>query len=122
MAMKADTMYATTYTTLDGQVLDLAALPDEERNFLARCYAAYRAGASWEEFSVLARGTRNPVVRAAGGRITQEVWDHPLFQAVHDLEDRLGILQGEFAPDPGDDVSRDPFAVERTPAAVPAQA
>jgi hypothetical protein len=121
MEMEADAAHATTYTTLDGRVLDLTGLPDEERIFLARCYAAYRAGVSWEEFIALARGAGNPLVRAAGGRITQGVWDHPLFQAVHDLEDRLGILQGEFTPDPGDDVSRGPFTDKRIPA-VAAQA
>jgi hypothetical protein len=97
-----------TFTTLDGQVLDLSQLAAAEHAFFAQRLAAYSAGEEWETFARMAR-TLNPVILAAGGRITQSVWDHPLFQAVHDLEDRLGILQGEILPSPGDDVDRDPL-------------
>jgi hypothetical protein len=104
-----------TYTTLDGRVLDLGDLPQDERAFFERCYGAYRAREDWEAFTRIAR-TENPVIRAAGGRITQAVWDHPLFQAVHDLEDRLGIEQGEFLPSPGDDLASDPLVDRWVPA------
>ncbi|MGH2356328.1 MAG: hypothetical protein ACRDJN_32385 [Chloroflexota bacterium] len=110
-----------TYTTLEGRVLDLTGLTDEEQTFFARCYAMYRNGAAWETFSKRARGVQNPLVRAAGGRITEAVWDHPLFQALHDLEDRLGIHQGELAADPGDDLVRDPIADEWIPAVAAAR-
>jgi len=105
---------AATYTTVDGRTLDLTGLTAEERQHLMRCYAAYRAGMAWDQFSHLVVGTENPLLRQTRGVVTPEVWHHPLYQAIRDLEDRLGIQQGEVEPDPGDDVERDPFT--RAPA------
>src|SRR6266849_4907713 len=99
-----------TYTILGGEVLDLSQLDAEERAFFGRCYAAYRAGMNWVEFGKLIEGIQNPLIRRAGGLITAEVLDHPLFEAVSDLEDRLGLRQGELEPEPGDDVAHDPLA------------
>lgn len=101
-----------TYTTLDGRVLNLAGLTPEERSYLERCAAAYRVGTPWEALSRLVEGVENPLVRAAGGRVTRAVWEHPLFQAVRDLEDRVGVAQERVALQPGDDPGRDPFADE----------
>jgi hypothetical protein len=100
---------ATTYTTLGGQVLNLTGLTPEERQHLIRCYAAYRADMAWDQFSHLVVGTENPLLRRTGGVVTPEVWRHPLYQAIRDLEDRLGIRQGEVASDPGDAPERDPL-------------
>jgi hypothetical protein len=100
---------ATTYTMLDGRALDLSGLTEEERAYLARCYAAYRAGMAWEQFGYLAVGPEHPLLRETGGVVTPGVWAHPLYQAVRDLEDRLGIQQGELDPDPGSDVAREPL-------------
>jgi hypothetical protein len=105
-----------TYTTLEGQVLDLTGINEHERAYLEGCVAAYRAGIPWETFTELAEGNGNPLVRAAGGRVTQAVWNHPLFQTVYDLEARLGIAQGFLAPEPGVDMNRDPFADAWVPA------
>ena len=38
-----------------------------------------------------------------------------MFQAVRDLEDRLGIQQGEVGPEEGDDISKDPLQDEWVP-------
>jgi hypothetical protein len=101
---------AASYLTLEGQVVDLTGLSEAERAFFARCYAAYRqASVDWSDFANLVAGNENPAVRAAGGRITREVWNHPLFQAVRDLEDRYGIAQGRLAAEPTYDLSRDPL-------------
>lgn len=105
-----------TYTTLDGRVLDLTDLTEEERDFFGRCLADYRAGVAWERFARLVEGPENPLIRAAG-RVTQAVWNHPLYQAVRDLEDRLGIQQGHLAPGPDDDPFLDPLEDEWIPAA-----
>ena len=99
-----------TYTTLDGRVLDLSELTPAERVYLRGRYEAYLADTPYEAFWPTTSGPGNPLVEAAGGRITNAVWDHPLYQAVHDLEDRLGVRQGEMAPDPGDDIASDPLA------------
>jgi hypothetical protein len=64
----------------------------------------------WAAFVDLVAGPQNPVVRAAGGRVTRAVWDHPLYRAVRDLEDRYGIAHGELAPTPGYNLDRDPIA------------
>lgn len=106
-----------TYATLDGDVLDLTRLNDAERKFLERCHRAYRDGMAWDVFTLLYHSKDNPVVAAHGGRVNQAVWNHPLFQAVRDLGDRLGIRQGEVGAEPGDDVDRDPFADEWIPTA-----
>ncbi len=110
-----------TYLTLDGRVLDLSGLSDEERRFFGECLERRRAGLAWSEFSLFAQGSRNPLVVRAG-RVTPEVWAHPLFQAVRDLEDRLGIEQGFLRPGPDDDPSTDPLADEWVPSARAAEA
>jgi hypothetical protein len=98
-----------TYTTLKGQVIDLTRLTESEKNYLKHCLAAYKEGINWNNFSNLVTGLGNPLLTATGGRITQKVWSHPLFQALRDLEDRLGIQQGETVPDPDDNPDNDPF-------------
>jgi hypothetical protein len=101
-----------TYTTLDGDVLDLTGLGDYERRFFEQCYAAYHAGKmSWTAFSDVVAGRENPLLRDTGGRITREVMAHPLYLAVHDLEGRVGLRSGELSP-AGEDlagVARDPL-------------
>lgn len=106
---------AATYTTLDGQTLDLTGLTAEEREHLIRCYTAYRAGMAWDQFSHLVVGNENPLMRQTDGMITPKMWCHPLYQAARDLEDRVGIQQGEVDPDPGDHPERDPLTGEPLP-------
>ncbi|MBI4507662.1 MAG: hypothetical protein HY691_19195 [Chloroflexi bacterium] len=106
-----------TYTTLNGEVVNLAKLTKEEQAHLQRCAAAYRAGMAWGQFTRLVETTENPLLRPTSGYITRAVWEHPLFRAVRDLEDRLGIQQGELAAEPGDALDQDPFADEWLPAA-----
>jgi hypothetical protein len=110
-----------TYTTLDGDVLDLSGLGEDEQSFFARCYVSYRNGQPWESFMKLVRGTANPTIRASGGVLTRTTWNHPLFRAVRDLEDRLGIAQGHIAAAPGDDVVGDPVADEWIPSVAAAR-
>jgi hypothetical protein len=105
-----------TYTTLDGEVLDLSSLTPEERAYFEQCVEAFRAGMKFDEFfNWLLNGDGSPLIRATGGWVTQAVWAHPLFQAVHDLADRLGILQDHVGAEPGDDPLRDPLADEWVP-------
>jgi hypothetical protein len=104
-----------TYRTLDSRVLDLGRLTAEETAFLDRCIAAYRDGVTWEALSRLVEGTDNPLLRETGGRVTPAIWEHPLYQAVRDLEDRVGIRQGQLGLARGDDPARDPFADEWIP-------
>ena len=94
------------------RVLDLAALTPSERDYLQKRYAAFLDNPSYQEFWLTTSGPGNPLLQAAGGRITSAVWDHPLYQAVRDLEERLGIGQDEVAPSPGDDTESDPFVDE----------
>ena len=97
-----------TYTTLDGRVLDLGGLTAEERLHFDRAYAAYAAAMPVADFNRgFVFGQESPLLRATGGWVTRAVWDHPLFQAVYDLGDRLGIRQGELAPE--GDLERDPL-------------
>src|SRR5438552_13790948 len=93
-----------SYTTLYGRVIDLTDLNPEEADFFNRCLDAYRNNGEWADLGNLIASKENPLVRDAGGWITQAVWDHPLFRAVHDLTSRLGIEQGEIAPGPNADL------------------
>jgi len=102
-----------TYTTLDGRVLDLRGLTEVERQHLERCIEAYRRDMNWLEFMRLVDTPENPLVRTVGkGWVTRDVAAHPMYQAIHDLADRLAIRQGYMAPSEGDDVDSDPFADE----------
>ena len=98
-----------TYTKLDGQVINLTDLTPEQRAYFDRCVTAYRVGTSWGEFGQLVVGRDNPLVRDADGWVTKAVYYHPLFQAVHDLEQRLGIAQGDVGAEPHYDLARDPL-------------
>lgn len=90
-----------TYTMLDGSVIDLSELAKSEREFLAECLNAYRSDVSFPDFVNLVYRPGSPVFK--GGRwVTKEIMATPLFKAVRDLEDRLGIRQGWVGPDPGD--------------------
>ena len=103
-----------TYLTLDGHVLDLSGLDEEQRQFLDRCITAYRANVPLLDVNQLVEGLENPLLRPTGGWVTREVWNHPLFQAVSDIEGRLSIRQG--APrDPDDTSELDPLADEWLP-------
>lgn len=97
-----------TYTTLDGDVLDLCGLTSEEREFLATMYRRYTDKEPWLQFREDITGATNPALRASG-RVTRAAQEHPLYRAVRDLADRLGIHSNELLPEPGDDVGRDPF-------------
>jgi hypothetical protein len=105
-----------TYRTLDGYILDLTQISGELQDYLAACEEAYRAGMPWEHFNALAAGEGSPLVRATGGWVTRAVWDHPVFRAARDMEDRLGIAQGYIGLDSNIDPTSDPFADEWVPA------
>ena len=108
-----------SYTTLDGEVLDLSGLTREERAHFERCYAAYRRGdVGWGAFTNLVSGPENPLLDASHGRVTRATWRSPLFRPIRDLEDRVGLCTGELAPDGEDEalLARDPVADTWLPA------
>jgi hypothetical protein len=96
-----------TYSTLDGDILNLSALNAGELAFLGRCRALYRA-ATWAEMVELVNSDGNPVL-APGRRVTNTVAAHPLYRAVRDMQDRVGIISGRLRAEPGDNVAADPF-------------
>lgn len=101
------------YTTLDGRTLDLDLRSDSNRSFFEQCFRIYLLGSAAEDFTRLANlvaGPDNVLLRTTNGRVTNTVWEHPLFQAVRDLEDRLGIRIGELAAVPGDAGAGAPLA------------
>lgn len=101
-----------TYLTLDGRVLDLRGLPAEHQRFLDRVLELYRARAPHAQADSLIHSMENPLLVPTHGVVTREVYGHPLYIAVRDLVDRLGILQGELGAAPGDDAGQDPAADE----------
>lgn len=89
-----------TYTTLDGATLDLSGLTQPEREFFDVCMAAYEERQlGWVQVTNLVWSRVNPLVDE-DGMIDREAQEHPLFVALRDLEDRLGIREGELAPEP----------------------
>ena len=100
-----------TYKTLDGEVLDLQGLGQSEERFLEGCLVLYRERGDWTALCNLIGGDENPLV-GPGRRITRAVMDHPLWRAVRDLEDRLGIIHGEVGAELGDSPESDPLADE----------
>ena len=110
------------YRTLDGKILDLSELSEAEQAFFRRCESAYRDSTQWGEFLALVGGQENPLLRPTGGRVTAAVWNHPLYRAVRDLGDRLGIQQGVLAQGPKDAVHQDPVSDVRSLIPVAAKA
>lgn len=96
-------MYA--YITLDGRVFNLDALKPAEREYFDECRQMALDEVPWSDFAVYVHGEKNPLVAAAGGRVTDAVWQHPLFQVLKDLDYRVGIAQEKVASSPGDDVA-----------------
>lgn len=96
------------YTAIDGRQFDLDALSADERDYFESCLRQYRADALHKDFGMLVHTRQNPLVAAAGNRVTREVWVHPLFQILYDLDDRLGIAQKKLAA-PGNADLRDPL-------------
>jgi hypothetical protein len=103
-----------SYITLDGRVLDLSGLTEPEQAFLAAIRAAYERDDDWLEVTNRVTSAENPVLTATAGRITRAAWERPLFQAVQDLADRVGVRQGAIAA-VGSDVP-DPFGDAWIPA------
>ncbi len=110
-----------TYKCIDGTVYALCNLTAEERTFFDRVYCAYLDNLDWAALSRLVEGTENPAIRDTAGRVTRAVWDHPLYQAVRDLEDRAGLRQGKLACQPWHDLDHDPLADEWLPVSVAAR-
>ncbi len=101
-----------TYVTIDGELLDLTRLSEPERGFFDRCYEAWRSGmASWVDMGRLVGGGENPLIRPAG-RVTRDIWNHPLYRAAADLEARVGLREERLRPEPGQDWMSDPIADE----------
>ncbi len=86
-------------------MLDLRGLNDSELSYLRQCYDAYRDNVDWVHFNnSLLNGPENPLLRETHGVVVRSIMNHPLFQAVHDLSDRIGIAQAMLAPSGGVDV------------------
>ncbi len=90
-----------TYETLDGELLDLTNLPRAEAAYFEMMMSNWHTRMPFGRFLNMVTGPENPIL-APGNRVTHEVAAHPLYKAVRDLEDRLGIILEELRADPGD--------------------
>lgn len=90
-----------TYTTLDGELIDLSGLSPLEEAYFEEMMANWHGRIPFARFADMVVGPPNPIL-ARGHRVTHEVAAHPLYKAVRDLEDRLGIILEELRADPGD--------------------
>lgn len=93
---------------IDGEIVDLLALSDEEYAFYQKCLLAFRQNIPYDEYlkiiqeqdSILLKNT--PIKKA---------YQKPLGKAVLDLGDRLAIQQGLKQP-PAEYVNNDPCQEE----------
>jgi len=104
---------SATYRMLDGNTVDLSRLTDRETAFFQLCYTAYERRFDWAGFSNIVFSRANPLVNG-DGMITADTMTHPMFQPLRDLEDRIGIRDGDLLAD-DDDALGPPMAV-RVPA------
>lgn len=78
------------HVTIDGEVIDLHSLTDEEFAFYMNALMKYKENIPHNEFLKL---LQSPEV-VKGKKITREVTKSNLFRAIQDLEHRLAIRQG----------------------------
>lgn len=114
MAAEA-TVVHETYTTMGGTVLDLTGLDERERGFLECARQRYEQGEPWAVFANWVHSPENPLIAAADGLVTRDVYHHSLYRAVRDLADRLGIVQHMVDTEPGLDLATNPFDDEWLP-------
>jgi hypothetical protein len=75
--------------------------------FFDCAYYAYRRQMNWMDFTNLVKGEANPLV-GPDRMVTGEASKHPMFRALQDLEDRLGMQQGRLLQREGLDIESDP--------------
>lgn len=97
-----------TYTTMDGRIFDLSALTAEERDFLQQAVTLYREGVPAGRLFDLRAKKDSPLLAPTAGWVTRAVFEHPVYQALFDLEGRLAVQQGT-ALEPGESVDHDPL-------------
>lgn len=95
---------------LDGDIIDLLALPDDEYGFYSQCLTAYRNNMAYGEYLKMVQDPGNPMMKG-NVAMTKGIYESPLCRAVWDLGYRLAIKQGEMAPE-GDFVDIDPAQPE----------
>lgn len=111
-----------SYTTLSGWVLDLSDLPTEEQTFFETALAAYRRSMGWADFAnTYVYSANMPLLRPTNGMVTRDTYDHPLFVALRDLGNRLGIAQNEVGIGSATRLDVDPVADEWVPVAEAAE-
>lgn len=85
------------HVTLNGDIIDLLALDDEQFGFYHQCLQAYKINTPVKDYLKLMQSPDNPMMK--GNRmITKDIFNSPLYQAVQDLEYRLRIKQGLMKP------------------------
>ena len=90
------------YDLLNGEQLNLAALPKKDVTFLLDLM---QRAMNDEDYFKLERSVCGKGAYPLKGspRVTRQIHDTPLFRAAEDIVDRAGIRQGVLAPDVGDE-------------------
>lgn len=95
------------YRRIDGTVLRVPFPSAVEAAFFDRIYRLYEEG-DWRGLRALFYGPENPVLEP-GCLITRAVYAMPLFRAVRDLENRVGIRTGNLLAADGDGSDIEPL-------------
>lgn len=98
-----------TYFTIYGDALCWEDPLDAPlQAFWEKMVAAWRANVDYVAVFNTMNSVENPLLASTGGRITQTVLDQPVFLAMQDLTDRLGLAQ-KMLRSTGREDNRDPF-------------
>lgn len=100
------------HVTLDGSVIDLHSLSDEEYAFYTECLSAYKTNMPRGDYLRLIQNPSNPVMKGSQ-MVTREITKTPLYRAVEDIEYRLAIRQDKAEPSPNDLVDEEPAQRDR---------
>lgn len=98
------------YHTLDHKTLqwDETALELAVTAFWEEVVRRYQAQDLYTAFTNWLYSTANPLLRPTNGRVTTAIAQMPIFQAMEDLDYRLGIAQGRVGTEGTEDLV-DPF-------------
>jgi hypothetical protein len=94
---------------LDGDIIDLLALSDDQYKFYQKCLLAFRQNTPYDEYLKVIQDENNVLLK---NMTLKEAFQTPLGKAVVDLGDRLAIQQG-LKPSPDTEfVNIDPCQAE----------
>lgn len=95
------------HVQLNGEIVDLLGLTEDEFAFYEKCLSAYRESMKYAEYLKVIQDPTNPLMKGQT-MMTKEIHYSPLGRVLWDLAYRLGIKQGEMVSSEGSLVDIEP--------------